>query len=384
MKRLFTLFAFITLAILLNCNAFAQSYNSLWHEIKKAQEKDLPKTVIQLCDQIIFFAKQENNSGQLLKAYVTKSEYRRAISSDSLYRDIQELEVMAEESTSPAEKMVIHSLLGSIYANYARNNSWALSKRTVLEGNDSKDIKEWDKEKFKKVIFSHIDESLKDYFLLHNTSSKDFIPFTLTNDNSRYFTHDLLHVVVNNAVESLKAIEFIGAEEIRAKKMGIIESEIQFYKEAQMEDAVILASLSKIEELEKEEYSKDLNSLKNKEERLRALLSESNPANELCGEILARLAQTVYSRGDRVETLALCRKGLAEYPKYKRGKKYFEDQIEYILTPSVNISCPGYVYPGVETEISVNHVNVDEYELLLYRIKDSKKKEYEVAKRYQM
>lgn len=384
MKRLFTLFAFFFAAILLSCNAFAQSYNGLWHEIKKAQEKDLPKTVIELCDRIIYLAKSENNSGQLLKAYVTKSEYRRAVSPDSLYRDIQELENMAEESTNPAEKMVTHSLLASIYANYARNNSWALSKRTVLEGNDSKDIKEWDKEKFKKVILSHIDESLKNFFLLKNTSSKDFIPFVLRNDNSQYFNHDLLHVIVNNSVKTLQTVEFLSPEEMNAKKNGIIDSEIQFYKEAQMEDAVTLATLFKIEQLEKEEYNKNLSSLKNKEERLRTLLSQTNPANELCGEILARLAQTVYSRGDRVETLALCRKGLEEYPNYKRGKKYFKDQIEYILTPSVNISCPGYVYPGVETEISVNHVNVDEYELLLYRIKDSKKKEYEVAKRYQM
>ncbi|MBP5229793.1 MAG: alpha-2-macroglobulin [Bacteroidales bacterium] len=372
MKRLFTLFAVFLAAILLSCNALAQSYSGLWHEIKKAQEKDLPKTVIELCDRIIFLAKSENNSGQLLKAYLTKSEYRRAISSDSLYRDIQEIEMMAEESTNPAEKMVIHSLLASIYASYARNNSWALNNRTVLEGNDSKDIKEWDKEKFKVVILNHIDESLKDYFLLHNTSSKDFIPFVLRNDNSHYFNHDLLHVIVNNSVKALNVVEFLSPEEMKAKKNGIIDSEIQFYKEAQMEDAIILASLFQIEQLD------------NKEEKLRTLLSQSNPSNELCGEILARLAQSVYSRGDKVEALALCRKGLKEYPNYKRGKKYFKDQIEYILTPSVNISCPGYVYPGVETEISVNHVNVDEYELLLYRIKNQEKKEFEVARRYQM
>ena len=74
----------------------AQSYDQLWSEVKQAQEKSLPQTVIQLTDRIYRKGLQERNAPQLLKAYVCRAAYQEDLTPDSLYSRLPRLEQWAQ------------------------------------------------------------------------------------------------------------------------------------------------------------------------------------------------------------------------------------------------------------------------------------------------
>ena len=88
MKTKFAIIASF-LIIVFAMNTSAQSYDNLWKEIFAAQKKDLPKTVIDLCDKVIKKAQKDNNSGQLLEAYFFRAQNKEAISTDSTYSNIK-------------------------------------------------------------------------------------------------------------------------------------------------------------------------------------------------------------------------------------------------------------------------------------------------------
>ena len=68
------------------------SYDQLWKQVKEAEKKDHPKTVVEICDKILAKARKENNKGQLLKAYFYRVENKMHITPDTLYSNIKELE----------------------------------------------------------------------------------------------------------------------------------------------------------------------------------------------------------------------------------------------------------------------------------------------------
>ena len=63
----------------------AQSYDRLWAQVEQAQEKSLPKTVIELTDRIYRKGLEEHNAAQMLKAYVCRTAYQEDLTPDSLY-----------------------------------------------------------------------------------------------------------------------------------------------------------------------------------------------------------------------------------------------------------------------------------------------------------
>ena len=52
------------------------SYKQLWEQMREADKKDHPKTVVEICDKIVAKARRESNRGQLLKAWFTRVEYK--------------------------------------------------------------------------------------------------------------------------------------------------------------------------------------------------------------------------------------------------------------------------------------------------------------------
>ena len=97
--------------------------------MEQAQQKSLPQTVVRLTGEIYQKAKAEKNSPQMLKAYIWQMKFREEITPDSFYVSLNGLEQWAVTTDKPLDRAILHSLIGSMYADYASQNRWKLNQR---------------------------------------------------------------------------------------------------------------------------------------------------------------------------------------------------------------------------------------------------------------
>ena len=144
MRHLFYQAAGLLLTLLLSAAPVqAQSYEKLWKQVEQAREKSLPKTVVERTDLIYRKALAEQNSPQLLKAYLCREAAQRRLTPDSLYSDIARLERWADEEKNPTDRAILHSLLARTYVDYWRDNRYKLAGRTDVADEPSADIRTW-------------------------------------------------------------------------------------------------------------------------------------------------------------------------------------------------------------------------------------------------
>ena len=85
-----------------NASGQDASYKQLWDQVKEADKKDHPKTVVEICDKIIEKARKEGDQGQLLKAWFYRVDKKTHITPDTLYSSLRELETWAKDEKDPA------------------------------------------------------------------------------------------------------------------------------------------------------------------------------------------------------------------------------------------------------------------------------------------
>ncbi|MBQ6310932.1 MAG: alpha-2-macroglobulin [Bacteroidales bacterium] len=340
------------------------SYDQLWKQVKEAESKDHPKTVVEICDKILDKARKENNKGQMLKAYFYRVEKKIQITPDTLYSNIKELEKMAAEEKDPATKMVLHSCLGTIYSNYAGANAWSLAQRTNIDGGeDVSDIEQWGSMKITQTILENVNASLSDINVLRKTDNKAFVPFVEQHTEGKYFNHDLLHIIVKRAVGSLEVAEEVAKDKkaVKQRRQQIWNDAIQSYRDNSEMEAYILMSMDYIE-------FQDLNDDK-RIKALEDLMDEKVKANPLCTEILIELAQA-YSSDNPAKAMELCDEGKAAYPSYKRTK-YLKELKENLLKPKASLTLPSYAYTGDKREVYLTHRNLDKVTVIFYKVPES-------------
>ena len=77
-------FLIITIALIMPMFLFGQSYSALWKQVSEAEEKDLPKTQLEVLGKIISKARAEREYGQLLKAELMNVRVLTSVTPDSL------------------------------------------------------------------------------------------------------------------------------------------------------------------------------------------------------------------------------------------------------------------------------------------------------------
>lgn len=346
----------------------AQSYDNLWKEISAAQKKDLPKTVVGLCDKLITKAKKENNSGQLLQAYLFRAENREAISSDSLYANLKDMEQWCATTTKSTDRMVLHSLLADAYTSFAEDNRYEMPTNVASSSTKADDIREWTRVQFHDVVMKHIDASLTDIPLLCATKSSSYSPFAIQKWASKYYAHDLFHIICKRSISILKQFKIVADNkgEIDQRITKIYESMIEVYGKADKEAALALSSLDKI----KADY--DLST--NGDIYIRALDSLQRHISktcEVCPEIYLAKASYYSKKQNKTKALALCNEAISLYPKYERINVLTNLCQDIKRSEATLGNVNAVVYPQSKTKITVKHRNLEGVDVLFYKLPES-------------
>ena len=159
---------------MMNLQLFADSYDKLWKQVDDLQERDLPKSSMEVLEKIITKAEREKKYGHLLKAQLMNAALMVEVAPDSLEPAVHRLlrQAAEAEQTKPLLAAVYNSVLAEIVANHYDE-----------EGDPFGDSKEYYR------------KSMSQPELLAKHKAADFTPMMEKGVDSRIFNDDLLHVL---------------------------------------------------------------------------------------------------------------------------------------------------------------------------------------------
>lgn len=377
----------------------AQTYDKLWKQIERAEQKSIPQTVIELAETIYQKGELEKNSAQMLKAYMVQMNYRELLAPDSMYVNIKRLEQWALQTNVPMDRAILHSLLAEKYANYANNNQWQLRRQTaIVDEAPSADMREWTMNMFVDKVRTNIREALKDSTLLLTTSSKTYVPFVELGEASKFYHHDMYHLLASRSLEALKQIEnfdrYLADSQpvIKLDIMAIYNNMLATYQTTDAKEGYVLTTLDylawkntaltdvdisyqrKIKtktDVANSGYTTALNELKDK--------FKSEP---ICAEVYLALATYAVQTEQQPTALQLCDEAIRLYPKYNRINA-LKNLREEILSPQLTVATSSSAFPGEELKLLTSHKNLNGFTVRLYRsvkgikkLSDAKMKPY--------
>ena len=357
---------------------YAQTYDKLWKQVEQAQKKSLPQTVIKLADEIYRKGRQEQNAPQMLKAYICRETYQEGLTPDSLYSSLKYMESWAQSERNPVNKAILHSLLAYEYADLMRKNHRVLLSRTLLTVDEvPEDIREWSISQFVDKIDRCNRASLQDSIRLLNTSAEQYVPFVVLEDGSRFYGHDMYHLLVSRAVDAYRQLDGFSVDSlVQTRIERIYLGMMNAYRHrAGSEDAMLLCSLDywnwKLtggisqqpyptfrmrQEKANREYLEVLNKL-----------IKEYGSREVCAEVYIHKANHLRrlepKRAD--EALKVCEEGLKRYPAYKRINE-LKNIREQILQPELILTMNESGYPGDSVNMRLHYRNVEGFTLNLY------------------
>ena len=345
----------------------AQSYDKLWKQVEQAQQKSLPETIVRLTDEIYKKAEIEKNSPQMLKAYVWQMRFREGITPDSFYVSLNGLEQWVKTTDKPLDRAVLHSLIGSMYADYASQNRWKLNRRTDLEEvTPSNDIREWSKNQFVTKVMSETAVTFQDSLLLLDTSSRSYIPFVELGVTSDYYHHDMYHLLASRTIASLESLSGLGSDSlINARIEGIYRHMMDSYRRTDNPDALLLTNLDYLQWKRRTDpgfrpYHAPEGRIGLTQDPYLAALNKliaENQSRDICAEVYLLKAQEAVNAGVPASGLQLCDEAISRYPAYHRINALKELKQD-ILSPDFTVQTPSAVYPGEEFDLKVSFKNL--------------------------
>lgn len=354
----------------------AQTFEQLWKQVEQAQKNGLPQSAIRITEEIFSKGEKEKKAPQMLKAYVWRMQLQGELTPDSFYVDLKGLEQWALRSNDGVERAVLHSLLAEYYADFADYNHWQLSRRTNIEGEaPSDDIREWTASQFAVKVRSHVQAALADSLLLLTSSSRSYVPWTVSGESSEYYHHDWYHLLASRAlrslqqmldVERLQRAEAVYPFGFKKEINRLYQEMIAAYQAKDRKAACLLLNLQYVEwkrsnemyaplnfppkgllGLAQDPYLADLN-------RLRAEFQ----SEDVCAEVYRAQASYALSKRQPFAAKQIAEEAIRRYPRYERINE-LKNLLKDIEKPHFYVSVSEEAYPESVVSLSVNHKNVD-------------------------
>ncbi len=166
----------------------AQTYESMWKAVEKASDEGKPRSAIEVLEKISSKAKKEGDFLNEIMSDFSLLEANSSIDSEYFHGGWRALEEKYQKVKDPADKAVLHALLGSAcdemrYARYYRYDG---------ESKENFQLK-------KEEHFSHIFDDME---VLLDTDSKKYKPLIKIQKDGSVYNHTLLAVLVGFADEN--------------------------------------------------------------------------------------------------------------------------------------------------------------------------------------
>ncbi|MGV6829411.1 MAG: alpha-2-macroglobulin family protein [Flavobacteriales bacterium] len=184
-----------------------KNYNSLWKQVENLEIKGLPKSALEIVNQITNKAKEDNNQAQVIKCLLFKSKFAMTLEEEAQLQIISEFKTKIEQTKFPT-KNILESLLANMYWQYFQQNRWKFYNRTnTSEKVDETDFRTWDLETLFAEIQLHFINSLENGLAAQQTPLSKFNDLLQTQENSKIFRPSLYDFLCHQALQFFKTDE---------------------------------------------------------------------------------------------------------------------------------------------------------------------------------
>ncbi|MHA7058621.1 alpha-2-macroglobulin family protein [Aquimarina sp. M1] len=390
---------FILFITNLHYMASQDNYQDDWKKVEDFDQQGLPKSALEIVENIQTKAKNTNNSDQIIKALLYKAKYNLILEENAQLNIIQEFKSEINKSKFPSRN-ILESILANLYWQYFQENRWQFYNRTkTSEKVDKEDFRTWDLETLFEEVHKYYQKSLDNGLLAQQTDLAQFDNILSQARNSKVYRPTLYDFLSHNALAFYKTSEtnitkpayafeidspdyLEGHVKFSMRKLStqdslslqfhalkIYQNLINFHKRDQQPNALIEVNIERLQ------FVYDHAVFIDKQELLLATLQsekkkhESSPSSTLYDYEIAHLYQTQAAsyipneneihRWTLQKAIRICDEAIAAYPKSRGANncKYLKEQI---LDKQVNsIKVESYIPINKPSRILVNYKNLE-------------------------
>ncbi|WP_425402516.1 alpha-2-macroglobulin family protein [Gelidibacter mesophilus] len=196
---------FIIVSMILFFANFTQgqsnNYEKLWKQVEKLEADALPKSALEIVEQISKMAVTDKNTSQHIKSLLYKSKYALILEEDAQLKVIKDFKSQIANSEAPT-KNVLENILANLYWQYFQQNRYIFYNRSHTESKvDAEDLRTWDLQTLFEEIDHHYQNSLKNDVILQETALLNYDELLTKTKDSKLYRPTLFDFLNQNALE---------------------------------------------------------------------------------------------------------------------------------------------------------------------------------------
>ncbi|MEZ4792662.1 MAG: alpha-2-macroglobulin family protein [Gelidibacter sp.] len=178
-----------------------QNYEELWKKVEKLENDGLPKSALEIVNQIATQAKKDKNAPQQIKTLLFQSKYAMTLEEEAQLKVIADFKNAIASSEAPT-KNVLENMLATMYWQYFQQNRWKFYNRTNTATKvDETDFQTWDLQTLFDEIHLHYKKSLDNELLLQQTQLDDYTTILMEQKESKTYRPTLYDLLAHNALD---------------------------------------------------------------------------------------------------------------------------------------------------------------------------------------
>ncbi len=186
-------------------------YSKKWQQIDTLEKKQLPKSALEVVDEIYTYAKSESNSEQLIKSFIYRLKYKNVIEENAFEKLCHELDSTARNASFP-DNAIMYSMLADMYWWYYQNNRHKFYNRTNTVNFDNNDMQTWTLDALVEKMIESYQMALENKKGLQQLKTNKFKELIIAGNKPENLRPTLYDFLAN------KAIDFFSNTEISLTK----------------------------------------------------------------------------------------------------------------------------------------------------------------------
>ncbi|MCQ2973354.1 MAG: MG2 domain-containing protein [Bacteroidales bacterium] len=136
------------------------NYEELWKKVVDFEHKGLPKSALEVVEQIYKLAKNEDNGDQIIKAIIHKMKYKDKFEDSKFETNFAEILKEAEGAKFPLN-CVLYSFAADLINQYTDENYYQFMSRSETTDFDNNDMKTWSIQKLNSEFLKYTFKSIE-------------------------------------------------------------------------------------------------------------------------------------------------------------------------------------------------------------------------------
>ncbi|WP_299103660.1 MG2 domain-containing protein [uncultured Tenacibaculum sp.] len=204
MKKFTSILLMILFSTLVNAQ---ENYKNLWDKVHKFELENLPKSALNVVEQIYTKAEKEKNTPQLVKTLLYKSKFSLTLEEDAQLKIIEQFKKHINKSEFPTTN-VLENILANLYWQYFNQNRWKFYNRTQTKEKVTKeDFRTWDLNTLFEEIHLNFQKSLENKAQLQQIDIYTFSDILNLVKGSKKYRPTLYDFLAHNALDFYKTSE---------------------------------------------------------------------------------------------------------------------------------------------------------------------------------